>query len=114
MADLPIYKLIVLVDPDCDHCDFEINEILRDADKYKQASVLFISPKPAAELIKNAQEIDRAGFPNIKLFSLPFEELFKHLNGNSFPDIYLYGKDNQLIKNFGGETPSRRDLSVMH
>jgi thioredoxin-related protein len=114
LADSTVYKLIVLVDPECDHCDFEINEIVRDADKFRNAAILFISPKPVEELKKYKQKIEGAGLDNMKIFSLRSEELYKHFNGHSFPEIYLYGKDNQLIKNFGGETPSGVILSAMN
>lgn len=114
LVDSPVYKLIVLVDPGCDHCDFEIDEIIRDADKFRNAAILFISPNPIEELKKYQQKIEGAGLANIKIGSLRSEELYKHFNGNSFPEIYLYGKDNQLIKKFGGETPSGVILSAMN
>lgn len=114
LADVPVYKLVVIVDPECDHCDFEMDEIVRNAGKFKDAYVLFISPKPVAELQKFAHKIKNTGFSNINIFSLRHEDLFRHFNGNPFPDIYLYGKDNKLIKNFWGETPSGLILAEMN
>ena len=114
LADSPVFKLIVLFDPDCDHCDFEMDEIIRNSDKFRNTSILFISHKPVRELQQIKAKIENPDFPNIKAFSLPYGDLIKLFDCKVFPEIYLYGKNNKLIKSFYGITTASVILSELN
>ncbi len=114
LSGAPVNKLVVVFDPDCDHCTYEIHELLSNAGKFKNTSILFISPQPVQLLEKFENELDRISLPNVMMFSIDQGQLFKTFNIKSFPEIYLYGKDNKEIINYTGEIPSTVILSEIN
>jgi len=105
LADSALYKLIVIFDPDCDHCQYEIAQLTKERARLAAASCLFISPKPVEELGRFEKTRIDSGKTAIRMFEIKPDQWLRLFKGNPLPDIYLYGPNNVLIKNFWGETP---------
>src|SRR5580698_10203961 len=106
LADSALYKLIVIFNPDCDHCQYEIAQLTKARSRLTAASCLFISPKPVEELGRFEKMRIDSGNPAIRIFEIKPDQWLRLFKGNPLPDIYLYGPNNALIKNFWGETPA--------
>jgi thioredoxin-related protein len=95
--------LIMVFDPECDHCVYVITQIKEHADQFQAIQVLLITTAEHDTLKQfvHNQGLDR--FNQIKVLRCDpnhYEETF----GNSvFPTFYLYNNSGQLLKKFSGE-----------
>ncbi len=97
--------VIVLFQPDCDHCQREAKEIKAHQDAFKDYSVYFVSPAPLGEIEQFAADY---GFKGQANFHFAYTDLMNILNsfgGVETPSLYIYGNDQHLVKAFNGETP---------
>jgi hypothetical protein len=113
LAEAPMNKLVVVFDPDCEHCKNEIHDLLRNASKFDHTSILFISQQPAQSLKPFEDEINSTAPSKALLFGIDPGQLFKTFPISSFPEIFLYGKDNREISQHTGETPSNILISEL-
>jgi hypothetical protein len=111
LAGTPVNKIVVLFDPECEHCRYELHQLLDNADKFSNASILFISQEPVLSLRSFQQELEKAARSNVLVASIDPGVLFKRFAIRSFPEIYLYGKNNKEVSKHTGETPATLLLS---
>lgn len=98
-------KLLVLFNSDCDHCDYQITELINNALKLNKLLVFFISSEPISTLKKYGEKFSITRFENIRMFNLDFTSLTETFDSSITPTLYLYNSDNTLVKQYKGETP---------
>ncbi|MBN8837696.1 MAG: hypothetical protein J0I09_10570 [Sphingobacteriia bacterium] len=102
---LPKFKLIVIFNSDCDHCKYQITELLKNSEKLNRLFIFFISAEPVSTLKQFGEKINISYFKNILMLNLDFISLTKTFDCSITPMLYLYNVDNILVRQYKGETP---------
>ncbi|MFN7118594.1 MAG: peroxiredoxin family protein [Saprospiraceae bacterium] len=96
--------LVIYFNPDCEHCQYEARAIRDSLHRFAAVNVLLVSDEPMERLQQFAQEYDLADQPNIHIL-YDEKRQFKALFGTSMvPSIFIYNREQQLVKHFKGET----------
>jgi thiol-disulfide isomerase/thioredoxin len=102
--------LIMFFSPDCDHCQHQTEDLLKDMESFKNVEIVLASFQPF-DMIKGFYEkYQLAKYPNIhigrdtKYFLPPF---FKMTN---LPYLALYNRKGDLITTFEGNVKTSRLL----
>ena len=102
--------LILYFHPDCEHCQYEISEILNSKIPDMYAKVVLVSGAHPDSVKKFFRHVDYSRFPAIVLLidnSHSFESIF----GNGIvPSSYIYDKNLTLVKEIHGEVKSEAIL----
>ena len=96
--------LLIYFNTECEHCQYEADEIKRSIKYFKEKKIVFIS----SENIKSIDEFSLTrGFniyPFIYFVKIAPEDVYNTFGSIHAPHIFIYGKDRKLIKEFEGET----------
>lgn len=99
-------KVFVFFDPDCEHCTFQIEDMVKNKALFNNLKVIFISPASYKKLEQFVQQmnIDSTSFT---VLSTTFEEILKKIEFKVFPSTYIFNETNKPIKAFIGECSSQ-------
>jgi peroxiredoxin len=103
--ELSKFKLFVIFNSDCDHCDYQITELINNARNLNKFFVFFISAEPVSTLKKYGEKFNIARFDNMLMLNLDFTSLRETFDCPVTPALYLYNTDNILVRQYKGETP---------
>ena len=101
--DLTGKNVIVMFQPDCDHCQREAKQIQENIDAFKAYQVYFVSSATGEELKKFASEYKLDNFSHIHFGSTTVEEIISSLGQIDAPSVYIYD-NGKLRQKFNGET----------
>jgi peroxiredoxin len=96
-------NVIVMFQPDCDHCQREAKQMQENIEAFKAYQVYFISSAGAEELKKFAGEYKLNTYTNIHFGSAMVEEIVASLGHIDAPSLYIYD-NGKLKQKFNGET----------
>ena len=103
-ADLKTKTPVLFIEfsPDCEHCQHETQELIKNMDLFSKVQIIMISPLDYAYINNFYREYHIADYPNITMGrdDAYFLGTFFHLS--SLPAIYLYDKKGRLIQSFEG------------
>lgn len=112
-ADLPkkTAVMIMIFNPECDHCKHETEEIIKNIDKFKNIEIVMATPRDFSEMKAFYGHYDLKRFSNIKVgrdtkFTLP---VFYDIR--SLPYLAFYDKKGNLIDTFEGSMPVEKVLA---
>jgi len=95
--------LLILFDPDCEHCVSEIRQIRNHLEKLSNAEIVMITTaqnKVTRSFIKQERLDSVPGVRVLRCEPAVFKEMFGMV---PFPAVFIYGRNNKLIKTFKGE-----------
>jgi thiol-disulfide isomerase/thioredoxin len=104
--------VLVLFNPECDHCQREAKEIREHIASFKNYSVYFISADPLPALEKFGNEYDLLTQPNIYFATTTVESILNTFGPIPTPSVYIY-LDQQLAKKFNGEVEIEKILQAI-
>src|SRR5688572_27285650 len=96
--------------PDCDHCQHQTEDLLKDMESFKNVEIVMASYQPLEMMKGFYEKYQLAKYPNIhigrdtKYFLPPF---FKMSN---LPYLALYNRKGDLITTFEGNVKTARLL----
>ena len=102
--EIPGKTVLVLFQPDCDHCQREAVAIREHLDSFSGYSLYFISNVPAPEIAAFAEEYQLADKPNIYFATTTLEAILQTFGPIDTPSVYIYSDTGRLKKSFIGET----------
>ncbi len=95
--------VIMYFHPECEHCRYEISELVKNKDLINNYDFLIISNAEKEEIENFYYETGLDNHPGIKLL-LDEDYKFSEIFGAGYvPSIYLYDLELRLIKSFKGE-----------
>jgi thiol-disulfide isomerase/thioredoxin len=106
--DLKGKNILILFQPDCDHCQHEAEQLQQNLESFKEYSLYFISAASQAEIEKFATDYKLKGHANIYFGITSSENVINNFGPIQAPSIYIYS-DQKLIKDFNGQV----DVSVI-
>jgi peroxiredoxin len=101
--DLHGKNVIVMFQPDCDHCQREAKQIQENITAFETYQVYFVSSATGEELKKFAGEYKLDSYSHIHFGSTTVEEIISSLGQIDAPSVYIYD-NGKLKQKFNGET----------
>jgi len=94
--------LIILFNPDCDHCKHEIEEIIKDMDEFKNIQIVMATMMPFDLMKSFYEKYGLAKFDNITM-GRDFQYLLPSFFQIRFmPYLAMYDKKGNLLTTFEG------------
>ena len=97
--------VLVLFQPDCDHCQREAEEIHRHLEDFADYSVYFITYAPLQDIQQFAKDYQLSDQDNIFFALSEVQPILQNFGSIPTPSLYIYSEQQQLVKAFEGETP---------
>lgn len=106
-------SVLVLFQPDCDHCQRETKEIKANLSAFQGYTLYFISNYPLPALQQFAQEYGLDQAPNVIFASTSIDAILNTLGPQPSPALYIYNDQGKLVNKFLGETPIGQILPAL-
>ena len=104
--------ILILFQPDCDHCQREAKEIREHLEAFNGYSLYFIAADTVAAIEKFGRDYDLLGHPNIHFAGTTVENVINNFGSIPAPSIYIYS-DQLLVQKFNGEVPIQKILNAI-
>lgn len=101
--------ILVLFQPDCDHCQNEARQIEAHLDDFQQYDLYFISSASTSEVKTFAEDYNLSGRPKVWFGTTTLESILNNFGGIPAPSLYIYHEGGKLIQELNGEI----DISVI-
>lgn len=105
--------IIVLFQPDCDHCQREAQEFSENLDSFRKYTLYFITSNSMPEIAQFATDYQLAGKKGVVFAYTDVMNVINTFGQVRTPSIYVYGPRGELIKSFNGETPVANVAAVL-
>jgi hypothetical protein len=96
-------NILILFQPDCDHCQHEAVDIEKQLAEFNHYKLYFVSAAPLPEIEKFAVTYKLKGKENILFGNTAAENVLNHFGPIPAPSIYIYNEQT-LKKSFEGQT----------
>jgi thiol-disulfide isomerase/thioredoxin len=97
--------VLVLFQPDCDHCQREAEAIREHLNAFAEYTLYFVTYAPMADIQKFARDYRLSGLDNIFFAFADVQPILDNFGSIPTPSLYIYSDQQQLVKAFEGETP---------
>lgn len=95
--------VIILFQPDCDHCQHEAEQIEDNLSAFRDYTLYFVSSSPVQEVTKFGNDYKLSGIPNILFGLTTTESILNNFGPIQAPSIYIYSAEGKLVKHFNGQ-----------
>ena len=96
--------IVVYFDSGCEHCQHELNQIFINKNSFKGSDIILTSSELISTIKHYAERNCPQNFDNIRFTKINQDEAFETFGSLAVPQIFIYGADGILIKEFKGET----------
>ncbi|TAE31992.1 MAG: thioredoxin family protein [Cytophagales bacterium] len=99
----PRPSVLVFIDPDCDHCRQQVEQLRKHPELADKATLILLSAAPVATLRQFAHTHQLTQFPNIRLAHMDAKVAYETFGFTTTPDILIYRANGQLARHFRGQ-----------
>lgn len=110
---LPGKTVIILFQPDCDHCQREAIQIQENIEAFKDYQLYFISNVSDQELIAFAHTYKLDSPPNIHFATTSADQIISNFGPLDTPSLFIYSEGGKLVNKFIGETDISKILPAL-
>ncbi|MEP6734359.1 MAG: redoxin domain-containing protein [Chryseolinea sp.] len=103
IKDLTGKNVVILFQPDCDHCQREATDFQKNLSAFEACAIYFITAAPMDEIIEFSTKYNLNGHSNVHFGFTPAPNILKNYGAISAPSIYIYSDEHKLVKQFNGE-----------
>jgi peroxiredoxin len=96
--------IIILFQPDCDHCQVEAKNIQKRLSAFEGYQLYFISSHAMDIINRFAKDHKLDNQPNVQFGWTSVNNVLDNFGAIPAPSIYIYNKEGKLVKNFNGQT----------
>lgn len=96
--------IIILFQPDCDHCQREAIQIQENLEAFKSYQLYFVSDVTDQELIAFAHTYKLDDQPNIHFATTTADQIISNFGPLDTPSLFIYSQQGKLVHKFIGET----------
>lgn len=105
--------MMMVFSPDCDHCQHETEEIIKNIDKFKKVQIVMATMMPFEAMLEFRIKFGLGRYSNIivghdKGFFLP-----PFYDARNLPFLAFYNKKKELISVFEGNMPIPQILEIL-
>jgi peroxiredoxin len=104
--------VLILFQPDCDHCQREAKEIREHIEAFKDYSLYFISSDQMPAIEKFGNDHGLLNYSNVHFASTTVESILNNLGPIPAPSVYIYS-DQRLVQKFNGEIAIEKILQTI-
>ena len=97
-------SVLVLFQPDCDHCQREAREIKKHIKAFENYQLYFVSTNPAQEVNRFMVDYKFSGEQNVFFVLTDLQSILDTFGPVSTPSLYIYSASGALVRKFNGET----------
>ncbi|MBK6938365.1 MAG: redoxin domain-containing protein [Chitinophagaceae bacterium] len=114
-ANLPKNKpvLLIVFNPDCDHCQHETEALMQNIDKFKNVHIVMASFVTLTAISAFREKYKLGGHKNIVLAQDTHYFLLSFYALRNLPYLAFYNKKKQLISTFEGPMPVEKVLEEL-
>jgi peroxiredoxin len=106
-------SVIVLFQPDCDHCQHEAEDIEKNIRAFEGYQIFFVSSHPMEIIEKFAVDYKLSAHPSVHFAQASVDDILKKFGPVQTPSIYVYTKGGTLKKSFNGQTDVQSIINVL-
>ena len=96
--------IVVYFDSGCDHFQYELNQIFINKNSFKDSDIILMSSELISTIKHYAERNCPRDLGNIRFTKINTNEAYETFGSLVVPQIFIYGADGILIKEFKGET----------
>ncbi|HYF67100.1 MAG TPA: redoxin domain-containing protein [Ohtaekwangia sp.] len=96
-------SILILFQPDCDHCQREAQDIAGHLDSFNNYTLYFISSAPLEQISKFSVDYGLQDRANVSFAQTTVDDVLNTFGSIPTPSIYIYSSEKQLVKAFNGE-----------
>lgn len=102
--DLPRNRavLVFVFSVECDHCAHMTEDILKNIEKFKDVTILMITPFKLERMKPWYDEHKIGNYKNIIMAAEPTRQIMSYYDLYNFPGAYIYDKKHKLVANYEG------------
>ena len=105
--------LIILFDPDCEHCQYEAEQLQKHHRELAHANVYLLTTQSYARAYTFAHHYGLDTLAMMHVGTLTRDESYRLFGPTSVPHLFIYGSDGQLRKEYKGETKIEALLNAL-
>ncbi len=105
--------VLVLFQPDCDHCQREAAQIRENIAAFDDYQIYFISDASLPQLDQFAQTYKLADQRDVYFAQTTINDILNEVGPIETPSLFVYSPEGRLVKSFIGETPIEEILKVL-
>lgn len=104
--------ILILFQPDCDHCQREAKDIRQNLDAFKEYQIYFISADHMPAIEKFGKDYDLLGHNNIYFAATTVDHVINNFGPIPAPSVYIYS-NQRLLQKFNGEVAIEKILQAI-
>jgi peroxiredoxin len=97
-------NILILFQPDCDHCQHEAEDIRENLAAFADYTLYFISSASMADIEKFAADYKLADNRNVVFGWTSTENVLNNFGPIQAPSVYIYTGQGRLVQKFNGQT----------
>ncbi len=101
LADKP--TIILYFNSECEHCQYEAESIYQNVEQFTSANLLWVSYEDIAMIRQFAETYKLTNYPNIHFTQIALEAVMSSFGSLRIPHIFIYDRDDSLVKEYKGE-----------
>lgn len=94
--------LFFIFSPDCGHCQITTNDLLKHYQLFKNFQIIMATPLEYKWIVPFYDEFKLKNYPAIKVGRDATYSLGTFFNVHNFPELFLYNKKGEFVKEFKG------------
>lgn len=97
--------VIIYFHPECEHCQYEASEIMRNSRQFEATNLIMITPDDSIKRLEDfASKYHLWEVDNLAILIDRKREFKKRFGSAVLPSVFIYGTDRKLVKTYKGET----------
>jgi len=96
--------ILVWFNTDCEHCQYEAQEFIKNPVSFNQTQILMVSGEPLSDLRKFGKTYGIDTLQFLKLLHCDYQVFFNTFGTTSVPSLFIYSPEGKLLKQYNGET----------
>ncbi len=101
--------VLVMFQPDCDHCQREAVQIRENLEAFRAYNVYFISSATPSEVTEFADKYELSGKDRVWFGTTGVEDVLNNFGPIPAPSVFIYDEDGRLVREVTGEV----DISLI-
>ncbi len=106
--------IVVWFNPACEHCKYELEDIVKNINSFKDITLLFVSEEGLRLLNEFSCGHSLDTILHIKVLHSGYGYFISKFNKPAVPTTYIYSQSHQLIRVFKGETSAEAIIRVIY
>jgi thioredoxin-related protein len=105
--------MLMLFNPQCDHCQHETEEIIRSIGQFKNIQIIMVTSVPLSSMNEFREKYKLAAYENIIVAQDTHYFLPSYYMIHNLPFLAFYNKKKELISVFQGSMPIEKVLEEL-